>query len=192
MEVKRGEATDTMSEAEWRELGGNNIYGINARGGKRDLYEGGLRVPAFAYWPGTIAPNQFTGVPIDLADFMPTVADLGGIEAPIGLDGVSYAGLLTGEGMPRQRSHLVWEHHERDGPDPDSRDPRWSVLKNNFKLIHFSNGSQDMYDLNSDPEETQPLNLNTFADMRAEFQAIAFAERRIGRITIRYRKFGLA
>jgi len=40
---------------------------------------------------------------------MPTVADLAGIEAPIGLDGVSFAGLLTGEGMFRRRSHFVWE-----------------------------------------------------------------------------------
>ena len=165
-----------MTEAEWEELGGNTMYGVSYRGGKRDLFEGGVRVPAFAYWPGTIAPDQFTNQPIDLADFMPTVAELGGIEAPIGLDGVSYAGLLTGEGMQRRRSHLVWEHHERDGPDADSRDPRWSVLKDNFKLIHFSNGSEDMFDLNTDPSETQPLDLTAFADLRAEFQQIAAAE----------------
>ena len=171
-----GEPADGMNEAEWAELGGNTMYGVSYRGGKRDLFEGGVRVPAFAYWPGTIAPNSFTGEPIDLADFMPTVADLGGIEAPIGLDGVSYAGLLTGEGMQRRRSHFVWEHHERDGPDADSRDPRWSVLKDNFKLIHFSNGSENMFDLNSDPNESQPLNLTAFADLRAEFQAIAAAE----------------
>ena len=171
-----GEPTDGMSAADWAQLGGNDIYGLSLRGGKRDLYEGGIRVPAFAFWAGTIAANQFTDERIDLADFMPTVADLGGIDAPIGLDGVSYAGLLTGEGMARRRSHFVWEHREGDGPDPDSRDARWSVLKDNFKLIHFSNGSEEMYDLNTDPSESQPLNLTTFADLRTEFQGIAAAE----------------
>ena len=171
-----GEPTDTLSIEDWNELGGNNFYGVGLRGGKRDLYEGGLRVPFFVYWPGTIAPNQTTDEIIDLADFMPTVADLAGIEAPIGLDGVSFAGLLTGEGMFRRRSHFVWEHHERDGPDADSREARWSVLKDNIKLIHFSNGSEDMFDLNTDPGETQPLDLNAFADVRAELQAIAVTE----------------
>ena len=171
-----GEPTDTLSVEDWNELGGNHFYGVGLRGGKRDLFEGGVRVPCFAYWPGTIAPNQTTDEIIDLADFMPTVADLAGIDAPIGLDGVSYAGLLTGEGMFRRRSHFVWEHHERDGPDADSRDARWSVLKDNIKLIHFSNGSEDMYDLNVDPGETQPLDLSAFADVRAELQAIAVAE----------------
>ena len=171
-----GEPTDTLSVEDWNELGGNNFYGVGLRGGKRDLFEGGLRVPFFAYWPGTIAPNQTTDEIIDLADFMPTVADLAGIDAPIGLDGVSYAGLLTGEGMFRRRSHFVWEHHERDGPDADSRDARWSVLKDNLKLIHFSDGSEDLYDLNTDPGETQTLDLNAFADVRAELQAIAVAE----------------
>ena len=171
-----GEPADNITEAEWDQMGGNIMYGVNYRGGKRDLFEGGVRVPAFAYWPGTIAPNQLTNEPIHIADFMPTVAELGGIEAPIGLDGVSYAGLLTGEGMLRRKPHFVWEHRERDGPDADTRDPRWSVLKDNFKLIHFSNGSEDMYDLNTDPDESQPLNLAAFADLRTEFQAIAVAE----------------
>ena len=171
-----GEPADGTTEPEWTEMGGNVMYGVNWRGGKRDLYEGGVRVPAFAYWPGTIAPNQFTAEPIDLADFMPTVADLGGIDPPIGLDGNSYAGLLTGEGMFRRRPYLVWEHRERDGPDADTRDPRWSVLKDNFKLIHFSNGNEDMYNLNTDPGESQPLDLNVFAALRTEFQAIAEAE----------------
>ena len=171
-----GEPTDTLSVEDWNELGGNNFYGVGLRGGKRDLFEGGLRVPFFAYWPGTIAPNQTTDEIIDLADFMPTVADLAGIDAPIGLDGVSYAGLLTGEGMFRRRSHFVWEHHERDGPDADSREAEWSVLKDNIKLIHFSNGSEDMYDLNTDPGETQTLDLNAFADVRAQLQQIAIDE----------------
>ena len=172
-----GEPTDTISIAEWNELGGNNIYGKALRGGKRDLFEGGTRVPFFAYWAGTIAPNQFSDEIIDLADFMPTVADLAGMDPPIGLDGVSYAGLLTGEGMTRRRPYHVWEHHEGDGPDPDSRPARWSVLKDNFKLIHFSNGSEELYNLNIDPSESQPLSLALFADVRAELEAIAIAER---------------
>jgi len=171
-----GEPTDDITTAQWNELGGNHIYGNALRGGKRDLFEGGVRVPMFAYWLGTIAPNRSTSEIIDLADFMPTLADLAGIDAPIGLDGISYAPLLTGEGVFRRRPYHVWEHHEGDGPDPDSRMAEWSVLKDNFKLIHFTNGSEELYDLNTDPSESQTLDLNAFADLRAEFQAIAVAE----------------
>ena len=171
-----GEVTGGLSLAEFEELGGNCIYGVSLRGGKRDLFEGGVRVPAFAYWPGTIAPNQMTDEIIDLADFMPTVAELAGIQAPVGVDGVSYAGLLTGEGMTRRREHHVWEHHEGDGHDPDPRNALWSVLKNGFKLIRFTNGSEDFYNLNTDPTESNPLNPNNFADVYADLVAIAFAE----------------
>ena len=171
-----GEVTGGLSLAEFEELGGNCIYGTSLRGGKRDLFEGGVRVPAFAFWAGTIAPNQTTDEIIDLADFMPTVAELAGIDAPVGLDGVSYAGLLTGEGMVRRRPHHVWEHHEGDGHDPDGRNARWSVLKNGFKLIGFSNNTQDFYNLNLDPEESQPLNVNDFPDIHADLLAIAAAE----------------
>ena len=54
--------------------------------------------------------------------------------------------------------------------------PRWSVLKNDFKLIHFSNGSQDLFDLSQDPEEAQPLDPANFTEIRDELQSIAVAE----------------
>lgn len=171
-----GEPTGGINSQEWTELGANFMNGVNWRGGKRDLFEGGIRVPKFAYWPGTIPANQVTNEVVDLADFMPTVADLAGIDPPIGLDGVSYAGLLRGTGMMRRRNHHVWEHHEGDGPDPDGRNARWSVLKDGFKLIRFSNGSEDMYDLNTDPEESTPLDLASFSELREELLQIAIAE----------------
>lgn len=179
-------------------LGGNNIYGKDLRGTKRDLYEGGVRVPMIAYWEGTISPGNShalnldsngdgnvdaasTDHIIDLADFMATAAELGGRDAPIGIDGVSYAGLLTGEGVLRKRDYHIWEHHERDGDDPDTRDARWSVLKDNIKLITYSDGSQDMFDLVSNPEElaAQDLldtGLQQWIDLKDELTAIADAE----------------
>ena len=171
-----GEVTGGLTLAEFEELGGNCIYGVSLRGGKRDLFEGGVRVPAFANWPGTITPNQVTDEIIDLADFMPTVAELAGIQAPVGVDGISYAGLLTGEGLERRREHHVWEHHEGDGHDPDPRNALWSVLKNGFKLIRFTNGTEDFYNLDADPTESQPLNSSNFPDVYADLVSIAAAE----------------
>ena len=153
------------------------------RGGKRDLYEGGVRVPTLAYWPakigvgaGKVAPGVNTRR-VDLADFLPTAAELAGTYGPVGMDGVSIAGLLTGqsERVQRSRESLYFEHFEGGGLDPDSRSPRWAVIKDNKKVIRYSDGSSDLFDLVVDPTEQNniaPAN----AALVAEFEALAVAE----------------
>ncbi|MEQ8209983.1 MAG: sulfatase-like hydrolase/transferase [Lacipirellulaceae bacterium] len=67
------------------------------RGWKRDVYDGGIKTPFIARWAGTIAPGQENDSHFgDFADFLPTVAELAGAEIPIGIDGESYAHVLTG------------------------------------------------------------------------------------------------
>ncbi|MEO7653458.1 MAG: arylsulfatase [Bryobacteraceae bacterium] len=82
------------------------------RGIKRDLYEGGIRVPAMARWPGVIKAGQVSGVPWAFWDILPTAAEIAGVAAPRGLDGVSLLPVLRGA-KPSPREYLYWEFHER-------------------------------------------------------------------------------
>jgi arylsulfatase A-like enzyme len=82
------------------------------RGIKRDLYEGGIRVPMLARWPGQIKPGQVSDQVWAFWDFLPTAAELAGVAPPAGTDGISMLPALLGK---PQKSHeyLYWEFHER-------------------------------------------------------------------------------
>ncbi|HXK59904.1 MAG TPA: arylsulfatase, partial [Acidobacteriota bacterium] len=81
------------------------------RGIKRDLYEGGIRVPALAWWPGTIRGGQVSDQVWAFWDVLPTLAELAGVQAPSGLDGRSIVPALLGKELP-QHEFLYWEFHE--------------------------------------------------------------------------------
>lgn len=84
------------------------------RGIKRDLYDGGIRVPGIAWWPGEIAPGQVSDHAWAFWDVLPTFAHLGGASIPEGLDGISLAPTLRRTRMA-QPGHeaLYWEFHEQ-------------------------------------------------------------------------------
>jgi arylsulfatase A-like enzyme len=82
------------------------------RGYKRDLFEGGIRVPLIARWPGHIRPGVSAHV-CAFWDVLPTMAELTGQPAPKGSDGVSFLPTLLGEPTRQQtHDHLYWEFHE--------------------------------------------------------------------------------
>jgi len=81
------------------------------RGIKRSLYEGGIRVPTIAHWPGVIEPGSTCAVPLAFQDVLPTACELAGVEAPARLDGISFLPALRGEPQP-QHDYLYWEFHE--------------------------------------------------------------------------------
>lgn len=91
----------------------NPKTGASFRGGKSSLYEGGLRVPALAYWPGKIAPGRVSAHLCYFPDLMPTFAELAGVACPADTDGVSFVPELLGEktagrAQPQHR-YLYWE-----------------------------------------------------------------------------------
>jgi arylsulfatase A-like enzyme len=98
--------------------GGNDPDFNNSNGPlqgiKRDLYEGGIRVPMIAQWPSKIKAGSVTYHVSAFWDFLPTCCELAGVESPIGLDGISMVPTLLGKEQ-KQKKHefLYWEFHEK-------------------------------------------------------------------------------
>jgi arylsulfatase A-like enzyme len=115
------------------------------RGIKRDLYEGGIRVPNIARWTGTIPAGRVSNHVWAHWDMLPTLADLAGAKTPAGLDGMSMSRALRGEGQ-RSQPFLYWEFHER-GFQQALRMGRWKAVR--LKL----GTALELYDLEADPGE---------------------------------------
>jgi arylsulfatase A len=115
------------------------------RGIKRDLYEGGIRVPLIARWPGTIPRGKVSAHPWAHWDLFPTVAEIAGAKVPAGLDGRSMARALRGQSQP-SHDFMYWEFHER-GFQQAVRMGRW-------KAVRLSKDAPlEIYDLQTDPRE---------------------------------------
>lgn len=116
------------------------------RGIKRDLYEGGIRVPSIAWWPGTIAPAGTSGQVWAFWDFLPTAAALAGCGAP-SCDGHSILPTLIGKAeQQEQHEYLYWEFHE--GAFKQAvRMGHWKALCNG------GDAAVEVYDLDRDPGE---------------------------------------
>lgn len=98
------------------------------RGYKRDLYEGGIRVPMIARWPGRIQAGTTSEVPWYFADVMATAADAGNAKLPADTDGVSIMPILTGQKKELQDRFLYWEYFE-SGFQQAVRWGKWKALR---------------------------------------------------------------
>jgi len=81
------------------------------RGYKRDLYEGGIRMPTIAWWPGKVRAGSSSSQMTAIWDIMPTIADATGAIIPDGVDGISLLPTLLGSGSQKTHDHLYWEFH---------------------------------------------------------------------------------
>lgn len=113
------------------------------RGIKRDLYEGGIRVPLIARWPGRIRPDQVSDHVWAFWDLLPTLAELVGVPAPEGIDGLSMLGALLGDRSVRQHDFLYWEFFER-GFEQAVRMGYWKAIK------RAGEGTIELYNLQTD------------------------------------------
>jgi arylsulfatase A-like enzyme len=143
------------------------------RGGKRSALEGGLRVPLLVRWPGQVAPGSVCRELAAGMDLLPTLAALAGAPIPGGrLDGVDLSGLLLGNGggeAPR-RDFFYYDGGRLA-----------AVRKGTWKLhLGVAGGGRSLYDLASDPGETNDLG-DERPEVVAELMALAEeAKRRYG------------
>jgi len=131
-------------------------------GMKRNLTEGGIRVPTIAWWPGTVPAGSETDLLSGFQDFLPTAAEMAGTPIPEDLDGISLLPTLTGGDQTQQHEFLYWEFLERGGKKAVVTD-RWKALYLN--TLKPGKTTFALYDLENDPAET--------ADVADEFPAVA-------------------
>ena len=125
------------------------------KGKKRYLYEGGIRIPMIAYWPGTIAPGTESDIPAAGWDFMSTLADLANVSPPSHTDGISLVPILTGRDSElEKRDYLYWEYHQGK---------QQAVRLGKYKGIRIGGTEEpiELYDLSTDlGEENNIANEN--------------------------------
>jgi arylsulfatase A-like enzyme len=96
---------------------------------KRDLTEGGIRVPLIARWPGRIRPGSESAQVAYFGDLMATFAAIAGAEPPPERDSISLVPTLLGRGRQRQHDFLYWEFYERGVSQAVLLDGRWKALR---------------------------------------------------------------
>ncbi len=134
------------------------------RGVKRDLYEGGIRVPLLARWPGRAPAGRTSDFIGAFWDFLPTFAEIAGAEAPAGLDGLSFAAVLRGETPTARHEFLYWEFHEGDNSKQAVRMGPW-------KGVRLSPGGPlELYNLDDDIGEQHDV-AAAHADIVAKIEA---------------------
>ena len=138
------------------------------RGIKRDLYEGGIRVPMIANWPAGIEAGRSTDHLSAFWDVFPTFAELAGQPIPAGLDGISFLPTLLGEGGQEQHDYLYWEFHYFNG--------RQAIRKGKWKGVRYDvaldpDSPIELYDLSKDPGETRNV-AELFPEIRAELTGL--------------------
>ena len=121
------------------------------RGIKRDMYEGGVRVPFIAVWKGHIQPGTTSAHPGAFYDLMATFAEAAGIEEPADTDGLSILPVLLG-GVAPFHDHLYWEVQEQR----EAENFRQGVRMDDWKGVRYGvGGAIELYHLESDPAETR-------------------------------------
>ena len=131
------------------------------RGGKAQLYEGGLRVPLFFSWPGEIKPGLDQAHITSSEDILPTLLDLVGIELPAQTDGLSQADVLLAREVIQERKTLL--AHMPHYVEKLDAAPVSSLRMGGWKLLRFYGDDRDggdryeLYNLNADIGESDNL-----------------------------------
>lgn len=126
------------------------------KGWKRDLTDGGIRVPMIVRWPGRIPAGRVSDFPWAFWDFLPTAADLAGLYSIEETDGFSILPTLLGQGDQEPHEFFYWEFHERGFQQ--------AVRHGDFKAIRFGQGEAlQLFDITKDFRE-----MNNIADENPE------------------------
>ncbi|MFP6668190.1 MAG: sulfatase/phosphatase domain-containing protein, partial [Pirellulales bacterium] len=115
----------------------------------RDLYEGGIRVPLIARWPGRVKAGSTSSHIGGFWDVLQTCGELADAEPPSGLDGISFAPTLLGKGNQQQHEYIYWEFFERGG--------KQAVRQGEWKAVLNFGKATELYDLSKDIGEKNNL-----------------------------------
>jgi arylsulfatase A-like enzyme len=141
---------------------------------KRDLWEGGFRVPTIAWWPSHIAPGKTSSQPSQFHDWMATFADAAGVPSPARCDGVSLLPLLTGRG--EQQKSIIYSEFFNEGKTPkypefapsrrgEKRGQMQTIRLGNYQGIRYQVKSHsddfEIYDVTKDPGQRKNLGSNS-------------------------------
>ena len=144
----------------------NSIY----RGYKRDLYEGGIRIPLIVSWPGHVQAGTETDFMCAFWDMMPTFCDILSSDIQTSaeaLDGISLLPVLTGQKGQKEHDYLYFEFQEQNG--------KQAVRKGVWKLIYQNiRGDKpyyELYNLAADPSERHNV-IDRFPDIAAELKEV--------------------
>ncbi|MFI4852211.1 MAG: arylsulfatase [Gimesia chilikensis] len=137
----------------WKEM--TDFFNGNAplKGHKGTMYEGGLRVPFIASWPGKIAPGTTSDLQIGFWDILPTFAQVAGTKVPAGvdIDGISFVPTLLGKGTQKKHDYLYWEYTKGQIRSRALRMGDWKAVQNRM------NRPIELYNLSQDVGETKNL-----------------------------------
>lgn len=117
------------------------------------LYEGGIRVPLIACWPGKIKPQRTSELLSGFQDFFPTFCTVARITPPTGLDGISFLPALKGKRQKAVHPHLYWEIPEYGGQQALRKGP-WKAIRTNLQQ---GSAPVKLYHLETDPREQHDL-----------------------------------
>ena len=122
------------------------------KGTKRDLYEGGIRIPFIAYWKGRVPANVESDFAGSFWDLLPTIAEITKTQSPVS-DGISFLPALFNNKQPQRRNALYWEFYENGF--------KQAVRKDHWKAIRFYKSTKamrtELYDLKKDVGENNDL-----------------------------------
>jgi len=146
----------TSDNGPHRENGGDPDF-FNGNGGlrgiKRDLYEGGIRVPLIIYQPQVVKAGTINTTPFALYDLYPTFLEIAGIAVSKKIDGLSMLPTLLGR-KQKQHAWFYWELHEAGG--------KQAVRMGNWKAVRLNvsadaNSSIELYNVKADPQEKKDV-----------------------------------
>ena len=166
--------------------GGNNPDFNNSNGPlkgiKRNLTEGGIRVPTIAWWPGKIKPGSSSNHIGYFGDLMATAAELSSQKTPEGLDSISFLPTLLSSGTQEAHDYLYWEFY--------SGSHRQAIRQGDWKAIRLNTGNVELYNLSNDLGEANNIaashlgkvvrmvHLMDQAHNKSEFWTMKFAQKR--------------
>jgi arylsulfatase A-like enzyme len=135
------------------------------RGGRGDLYEGGLRVPMLARWPGNIPAGRVSDLPCAAWDFLPTATDIALLQSPTNVDGISILPVMLNQIQTNRHELFHWKLQSGRNAWHTVRMKDWKVVQTK------ADAPPELYNLKTDPGETNNV-ADQHPEVIARFQAI--------------------